>query len=43
MQEAIDGRKLNAGTTNRVYFRAVKGKCGFSDVVLWFQREFRNL
>ncbi|GAB3019335.1 hypothetical protein GCM10027051_25520 [Niabella terrae] len=38
MHEAIDGIKLVPGK-NRVYFRAVSGKLGFSDVILWFQRK----
>ncbi|WP_257666401.1 hypothetical protein [Parapedobacter tibetensis] len=38
MHEAIDGSKLKPGK-NRVYFRIIEGKVGFSDVVLWFQRK----
>lgn len=37
LHEAIDGSKLKVGT-NRIYFRINTGKVGFSDVVLWFQR-----
>ena len=37
LHEAIDGSKLKAGT-NKIYFRVNSGKVGFSDVILWFQR-----
>lgn len=37
LHEAVDGNRLKPGT-NRVYFRVNTGKVGFSDVILWFQR-----
>ena len=36
--DAIDGRLLNAGSNNTIYFRVVEGNIHLRDVVLWFQR-----
>ena len=37
LHEAVDGSKLKIGS-NTIYFRINTGKVGFSDVILWFQR-----
>jgi len=37
LHEVVSGGSLAPGK-NRIYFRVNTGKVGFSDVVLWFQR-----
>lgn len=36
--EAIDGRKFDAGDSNRISFKSWDGKVIIRDVILWYQR-----